>query len=497
MLELIKQEANRAFTENGAVSNAGTLSDCLDLFATIGALRRQSDAEITDRFLRAYCETPDLAMKTLFYARDVRGGLGERRVFRTILTWLAKNAPQSLIKNLPYIAEYGRWDDLLVLLDTPLRDNAVSLLHEQLKKDIEASQNSGEISLLAKWLPSVNTSNAAAVRKAKLLAKSFEMTEWEYRKTLVQLRAKIRILENNLRERDYSFDYSKQPSKAMFKYRRAFQRNDAQRYNAFLQRVSSGAASLHTDTLMPYELVAPYLDDHFFSYENRSYMRTITEEEKLVLNATWDALPSFPTEENALAVVDTSGSMYWEGKPLPAAVALSLGLYFAEHNHGVFHNHFIEFSATPRLIELKGSSFADKLRYAASFNEIGSTKIEAVFDLVLNTAIKHKVRQSELPTRLIIISDMEFDRCVFDAEKTNFDNAKQKFAAAGYTLPQLVFWNVASRVRQQPVTMNEQGVVLVSGCTPRIFSMLVTDNLSPYEFMLKTLGADRYAKITA
>ena len=182
---------------------------------------------------------------------------------------------------------------------------------------------------------------------------------------------------------------------------------------------------------------------------------------------------------------------------MPAAVALSLGLYFAEHNTGAFKNHFIEFSARPQLIEVKGKTFADRLRYAASFNEIANTNLEAVFDLILNTAVKHSVPQNELPAKLIIISDMEFDSCVDHASAVNFKNAEKKYVSHGYKLPQIVFWNVASRHSQQPVTQNEQGVALISGATPRIFNMIAGGILTPYTFMMEVLGSERYAKIAA
>lgn len=492
MLEYIKQEANMTLTENGAATYESTGSKCLDLFATVGALRRESDAEIITRFIRAYTEDPDTAMKLLFFARDIRGGLGERRVFRIILNWLAANEPASAKKNLEFVAEYGRYDDLLSLVGTPCEKEMLALVKEQFSKDMEAMGKDEPVSLLAKWLPSVNASNEVTRSYGKKLAKALGLSDAEYRKALSALRGRICIIENNLREKDYSFDYEKQPSKAMFKYRKAFARNDGERYNAFLSAVTKGEAVLHADNVAPYELVAPYLTGN-----SRGFMRDITTAEKNALNTTWASLPDFGSDENALAVIDTSGSMYCDLKPIPAAVALSLGLYFAEHNTGAFKNHFIEFSARPQLIEVKGETFADRLRYVASFNEIANTNLEAVFDLILNTAVKNNVPQSELPAKLIIISDMEFDSCVDHASAVNFKSAEKKYVSHGYKLPQIVFWNVASRHRQQPVTQNEQGVALISGVTPRIFSMVAGGILSPYTFMMEVLGSERYAKIAA
>lgn len=424
----------------------------------------------------------------------MRGGLGERRVFRVCLRWLAYNAPSSVKKNLPYIAEYGRWDDLLCLMDTPCEKDALLLVKGQLEADLGSLDMGDDVSLLAKWLPSVNASNAQTVTYAKRIARFLGMSDAVYRKTLVKLRSRIRIIENNLRLKDYTFDYAKQPSKAMFKYRKAFQRNDGDRYRTFLSQVSHGEVRMHADTLMPNELVEPYLS---FSWSSRSFMRDISEEEKNTLNATWASLPSFENHENALAIIDTSGSVYIGGKPLPAAVALSLGIYFAEHNTGMFQNRFIEFSSRPQLIEIKGDTFADRLRYVASFNEVADTNLEAVFDLILNSAIRNKVPQEELPATLYLISDMEFNSCVRNADATNFENAKAKFEAHGYQLPRIVFWNVQSRNAQQPVTQNEQGVALVSGCSPRIFSMLKSGLLSPLGYMLDILGGERYQKIAA
>ena len=443
----------------------------------------------------AYTENPDTAMKILFFARDVRGGLGERRVFRTVMTYLAANEPASVKKNIEYFGEYGRYDDLLSLMGTSCEKDMLAYVAKQFAADMEALKAGESVSLLAKWLPSVNASNADTVAMAKKIARSMKMTDRDYRKAVVELRAKIHIIENNLREKDYTFDYSKQPSKAMFKYRAAFMRNDGERYGKFINKVTKGETKLNAGTIMPYELVDPYLTGSWWS--GKSFMREISKEEKSVLNATWESMPDFGGDQNAIAVVDTSGSMYCSSNPSPASVALSLGLYFAERNKGLFHNHFIEFSRNAKLLEIKGETFADRLRYIASFNEIADTNIESVFDLILRAAVKNRILQEEMPATLYIISDMEFNYCVTNAELTNFENAKIKYEAQGYKLPNVVFWNVQSRNRQQPVTMNEQGVALVSGCTPRLFSMVASGNIDPYSVMMDIIGSERYEKIAA
>ena len=269
MLKFLKKEANMTYTENGAATYRSTQSEYLDLFATIGALRRESDEEITNRFLRAYAEDADLAMKTLFFARDIRGGIGERRVFRTILKWLASNEPQSLEKNIQYIAEYGRYDDLLALMGTTCEGKALQHIKKQLAADCAALESGDSVSLLAKWLPSVNASNDDTVRKAKRIARATGMNDAQYRKTLSALRAKISIIENHLREKDYTFDYSKQPSKAMFKYRKAFMRNDGERYGTFMNQVAEGVEQIHTGALTPYEMIKPFFNRGIISDAER------------------------------------------------------------------------------------------------------------------------------------------------------------------------------------------------------------------------------------
>lgn len=483
-LQALKEEANKTRTENLAMTWRSSGSENVDLFASIGALRSASDEEIVRRFIKAWAEDHDLAMKILFYARDIRGGLGERRVFRVILNALASLAPESVCKNIPLIPEYGRYDDLLELLGTPCEADALSYIREQLTADIAKMESGEPVSLLAKWLPSINASSEETRTQAKTVARAVNMDAAKYRKTLSALRAQIKIIENNLREKDYTFDYSQQPSKAMFKYRKAFNRNDAVRYSNFLGKVEKGETTLHTGTLMPYDLV-------------RSAMHRPDPAERRSLDVTWKALEDFSDGRNALAVIDGSGSMYGYGNPRPIDIALSLGIYFAERNTGLFHDHFITFSMNPQLVQIKGSDLTERVLYCESFNEVANTNIQKVFELILYTAVAHHLPQSEMPETLYIISDMEFDYCTRDADMTNFDYAKKLYASHGYRLPQVVFWNVQSRQQQVPVKKNEQGVALVSGCSPRIFSMVMTNELDPYKYMMNIIGAERYEPVHA
>lgn len=258
-----------------------------------------------------------------------------------------------------------------------------------------------------------------------------------------------------------------------------------QKYAAFMERVSEGAEQIHTATLTPYEIITPI------------FKRDFRAEERKAIDVTWNAQEDFTGGENALVVIDGSGSMYGGADPIPATVALSLGIYYAERNTGAFHNHFITFSENPRLVEIKGTDIFEKVRYCHQFNEVANTNIQRVFELVLNAAVKNRVPQEEMPSKIFIISDMEFDYCAEDCSLSNFEYAKKLFNEQGYQLPDLVFWNVDSRNRQQPVEINDQGVALVSGCNSRIFSMLKSGILSPYAVMMEVLGSERYAPIVA
>ena len=454
------------------------------------AIRHLDDWEIFSRFFRAWAEDRDLALKILFYARDVRGGLGERRVFRSILSWLALLEPESIRKNIALIPFYGRYDDLLELLGTSCEADVLNFIRTELAEDTAALAAGKDVSLLAKWLPSVNASSEETRRKAVAIARGIGMSDSQYRRTLSNLRSAERILENRLRERDYSFSYSAQPSRAMFKYRQAFLRNDKRRYQRFLRNVETGRSTLHTAGVVPYELI------------RRARDWNLDTQERHVLDVTWNALEDYTNGRNALAVVDVSGSMTWQPMgtdgPLPIDVAVSLGLYFAERNKGAFRNHFITFSDNPGLSEVKGEDLADKVRYIMSAPWGGSTNIQAVFELILKTAVENDLPQSELPETLYIISDMEFNSCTRNADLTNFEYAKNLFEDHGYRLPSLVFWNVQSRNQQSPVKMNEQGAALISGASPRIFSLVAKgelDLLDPYKFMLSVIRSNRYVPI--
>ena len=483
MLDLLKEEANQTYTENGALTHASSGSACLDLFAAAGALRSADGAVIEEMVRRAFAEEGTLTLKIIFYARDVRMGLGERRFFRIALQTLAWEAPQAVERNLPYVVELGRYDDLLCLWNTPCEQAMLERIAEQLRLDQAAHEAGQNVSLLAKWLPSVNASSAATVQQGKRLAAALGLSQKQYRQLLTVLRTDIDILEDHLRRRDYTFDYAKQPGQAMLKYWQAFLRNDGERYSDYMEQVRAGQAMLKTGTLYPSEVIRPCL-------------QRLSEAKRQVLETTWRALPDYTGGENALVVADGSGSMYSWNNAQPALTALSLAIYFAQRNQGAFHNHFITFSMRPQLVEIKGRDIYEQVRTCASYNEVANTNLQAVFDLILRTACKHHLSQAELPQTLYIISDMEFDSCAANAGVTNFEQARERYAQAGYHLPKVVFWNVAAHQAQQPVRQNEQGAVLISGCSPKVFELALSGETTPYQYMMSVLTAERYESIS-
>ena len=505
VFEAIKEQLNGTYTENGDLAYKSSGSACLDFFSLCGGMRRNL-SDLEKLFAKAYGENPVLAIKILFYMRNIRGGLGERNGFRVLLKELAEFYPETARRIVYAIPEYGRWDDLLVLLDTPVKDEAVALIKNQLEKDRNAIGSTG-VSLLGKWLPSINTSSKESVASARVLMAALGMKAVEYRKLCSALRKEIKILEDNLRRKDYTFDYSNQPSQAMHRYRKAFLRNDGERYNAFLKKVVEQAeklargeeipddekVKLNVKTLYPYQLVAPFI--------NACGVNRLTAEEELPLEAGWKSLDRGQFDSRTIVVRDGSGSMYGSGDFAAINIASSLTLLFAEQLGGAYRNSFITFSSEPRLVQIpeKADTLKKKLNYVSKFNDCSNTDIGKVYDLILKVAKKGRVPKEEMIERILIISDMEFDACAEGA--STFEHYKSKFEKAGYELPEIVFWNVEARHAHLPVTMNEKGVKLVSGASANIFANVVSGDLkvvTPYDFMLQMLEPyAEFDKVTA
>lgn len=482
---------NMGLTANGANTHVTTNDKCLDFFALGGAMREQSEGNILRLYSEAFTENPLLAMKLLFYMRDIRGGQGERRTFRVILKRLACTNPEIISKNLALIPEYGRWDDLYTLVDTPLEKEMFSFMKNQFNLD----RVSNTPSLLAKWMKSENASSSETRRLATKTRKALKLSPKQYRKELSRLRKRIGVIEALISQNKWSeIEYDKLPSNAGFKYSNAFARHDYERYKQFLEEAKQDVSlrSVNAETLYPYEIVRRAFKTYYSWYSN-----DLDQTEIDALDVYWSNLKDYfagqSEDYSAICVVDTSGSMYGE----PMEVALSLGLYTAERCHGPFKDTFITFSENPDIVHIKGDSVYEKLHNMERANWDMNTNIKAVFDLLLNKAIRGGLSQETLPQNIFIISDMQFDRCAQFEDKdanTLLENISEEWKAAGFTMPHLIFWNVNASSRNIPV-LGQGKISYVSGFSPSIFEAVLT-NKSGYELMLEVLNSSRYDKVT-
>lgn len=473
-INITKEQLNKVFTENGDIAYATSFSACLDYFALAGAMRFNYDKALSC-FVKAFYENKLLAIKILFYIRDIKEGLGERNLFRYTFNTLCNFYPEVAKQLLEYIPTYGRYDDLLVALNTPVENEVASLIKNQLNEDLRNKKEGKSISLLSKWLPSINTSSKEARLMANRLCNLLDIDKASYRKTLSFLRKGI-IIENNLREKDYTFEYEKVPSNAMFFYKEAFVRNDNERYNKFIEDVSNGKKSMKAKTLYPYQVVRNIFD------------RSVSDEQRKILSATWDSLKGEEFNSKTLVVRDGSGSMYDYQNPTANDVASSLTILFAERLTGEFHNKFITFSTRPQLVELIDGDIVDKCYQLEEYDEVADTDIKKVYDLILNVYKSDKFKKEDALERIVIISDMEFNYCAVNSNISTFEYFKAEFNKLGYEMPQLVFWNVRARNVHLPVTKDEKGVILVSGSSQNVIDMISrNETLNPYEFMIKVL----------
>lgn len=506
LLNGLKKVNNMGYTENGAATYRSTMSGLCDLFAMGSAYRSRSVEDCIMLFKKAYDEDPAHAMKCLFYLRDCRGGQGERRFFREIMSWLAIYDADAVKRNLEYFPEYGRYDDWFVLFNTPLESDVLALIKHQLALDIKSYQtgpNEG-ISLLAKWLPSENASSVETKHRAVKICKYLNMTSRQYRKTLSTLRKRINVLECLMSENRWDeIEFDKIPSKAGFKYRNAFARHDLERVKSeknvqtYKDFVKDDTKTVNAATLYPYEVVAKAAD--LFGARNYWNVKKthvpMDNTDRLAINKYWDNMKDYFNGKtfNGLCMCDTSGSMY--GTPLD--VAISLSLYCAERAKGPFANHFISFSRVPRLIEIEGVDFCNKVNRIYSYNLCENTNIEAAFDMLLRTAITNNCKQEDLPQTIIVVSDMEFDSGVSYSHSLGKGSLMEKIAnkweASGYKMPNLMYWNVDARHNNIPMQMKD-GITFVSGMSPVIFEQVLTGKTG-LDFVLDKLDSERYAVI--
>lgn len=492
--------SNITNTENGGLARRSTLSAVYDMFALGGAYRKRSDEDCILLFKEALEENESLALKCLFYLRDCRGGgQGERRFFRVCYKWLAKEKPEVARRNLYLIPEYGRWDDLYCVFDTPLEEDALKLIKHQLTLDMECVNNQG-VSLCAKWLKSENASNAETKRLAEKTRKYLGMSHKEYRKTLSTLRERIHLLERLMSENRWDcIDFSKIPSKAGLIYKNAFARRDiiAKKYEIFAK---SKNTKVNASTLYPYDIVAKAIH----GYEQGRYSKPgrevipMSATDRAMIEKYWENLPDYLEGKpcKMMCVVDTSCSMTGDRPSAPINVAISLGMYCAERLEGPFKNHYISFSSRPQLIKITGVDFVDKVRRIFDACICENTDLVKTFEL-LRKISKVSKPEDRLNTA-IIISDMEIDEgSTFyynnQSIKTEMEIERLKWESDGVQMPHLVYWNVQSR-NQNKFLDDGPNVTYVSGMSPVIFTQILTGKTG-IDLMLEVLNSNRYVKI--
>jgi hypothetical protein len=463
-------------TENGMTTNSSSLKHCVNLFFQIGAMRGVSKDKLFAKVSKAFNEDSLTTIRIIFWARDVRGGAGERQIFRDCLLWLCDNHRKVLHKNIHLISEYGRWDDVLTLVGTQnCWDSALDLVKTALEnKD----------GLCAKWMPRKGT-------KANIIRRYLKVSPKVYRKLLVGL---TDVVETKMCAKDWSsIEYSKLPSLASSRYQKTFMKNDESRYEKYKEALVEGTTKINAGAVYPYDIIKSIIGGG----------------EEVVAQAQWDSLPNYMEgiNERVLPVVDVSGSMESpagkNGNVTCMDVSTSLGMYISERNEGVFKNSFITFSSEPQLQLLEGS-LSDKITQLERADWGMSTDLQATFKLILDQAVKHNVPVSEMPTKVLILSDMEFDSAisgyyvdeVSDWNPTAQEMIKGMYEEAGYEMPGIVYWNIQSRQDNVPTRFDEMGTALVSGFSPSIMkSILSCQDMTPYNMMMETIGSARYEPI--
>jgi hypothetical protein len=476
--EEMRKAGNFTHTENGAVALGGTGSACLDFFGTAGALRKAKESRVCSLFAEAFLEDPLFATKIVFYARDIRGGLGERKTFRILLRYMAEKHPEALLPNLDLVGIFGRYDDLYCLIDTPLEDAMWAAMKAQFEEDLKNLHAGNAISLLAKWIKTADASSEKTRKLGILTAQRLGYPVYHFKRIVRSMRKQIRVVESLMSANRWEeIQYSEVPSRAMMIYRKAFLRHDEARFKEFTRKAISGEAKIHSGTLYPYDIVEKIL----YQKENSP-----------VLEAQWKQLPDYVEKgTNVVVMADVSGSMY--GRPM--ATSIGLAIYFAERDTGEYHNLFMTFSGSPQIVALKGETLAQKIENVSKSAWGMNTSLELAFMRVLEIAVKGRVKKEEMPKSIIVISDMEIDACG-DRDWTFYEEMAVRYREKGYEIPNVVFWNVNSRHDIFHADKNRKGVQLCSGQSVTVFQqVLAYVGSTPMEMMKKVIDSERYACI--
>ncbi len=456
-------------TANGMKALKNTANACVDLFFAIGASRGKN---IIPQFTAAFVENSDLALRIAAWARDVRGGSGERDTFRTILTHLENTNPVAAEQLMAKVPELGRWDDLFVFKTTALKAKAFTMLGDALR---------AKNGLAAKWTPRKGNT-------AREIREFFGMTPKQYRKSLVNMTT---VVETAMCQGSWdTINYSHVPSVAHSRYKKAFGRHGTT-YAEYVTKLAAGdkTVKINANAIFPHDI----LKGRISGYGSTTW----TKQELDVIEAQWNALPNYIGESSVLPMVDVSGSMTCtagkKGTTTCLDVAVSLGLYFADKNRGAFKDCMLTFSGSPELVTLKGN-INQKIDQMVKTDWTMDTNLNKAFEKILATAVKNAVPQADMPGTVVIFSDMQFNSCV-----THDDSALQmiarKYKDAGYELPKVVFWNLNAS-DNVPVKFDTSGTALVSGFSPAIATAILSgdsDGFTPEAIMLKAVMSDRYS----
>lgn len=443
-----------ARTENNMKARESTANPLVDLFFKIGASRGK---DIIPDFVKAFVYDEEKALRIALWARDCRGGAGERKLFRDIILHLEKNNSNASRKLLSKVSEVGRFDDLLIATHPTSIEQSFYIITQALKS------NNG---LCAKWMP----------RKgeiAKRLAKYLKLSPKAYRKLLVRL---TKVVETQMCAKQWDdINFKHVPSLAASRYQKAFKRNSP-KYLTYLESLKKGETTINASVLYPYQVI-----------------QALNQGEVIAATAQWEALPNYMGTENILAMVDVSGSMEsLVNKSVSAMdVAVSLGLYIADKSKGAFKDCFLTFSMEPQLLQIRGSIF-DKVHQIKRTSWSMNTNLCGAFAKILIHARNFNVPKEHMPSIILILSDMQFDKCaVYD--DSAIEMIKRYFSQSCYEMPKIVFWNLNAK-DNVPVKSNEKNVGLVSGFSPSIMkSVLSAKAFNPEQIMLDTIMVERYA----
>ena len=457
--QLILQKANQTYTENGDVTMNTSSNSCVDMFFKIGAARSWKKDKIIAMFQAAWNENQDAAIRILLWARDAREGAGERRVSREIFEYIDEHSTdvaRAIIRKIP---ELGRMDDLFIF-----KYNREAAFYTFA---LELTNNN---SLAAKWAPRERSKNKVIARE---LAAYLGLTMKEYRKFISQM---SNTVEQQLCAKKFDeIEYDKVPSKASLKYSKAFHRHDPKGYTKFIENVNNGTAKINAGAVFPYDVLKSSLSGD------------------KAAEVMWKNLPDFvPENLSFIPMIDTSGSMgHRVSDGLTAmTVASSLGIYLSERNKSEFKNLFLTFSSEPRFGRIPNTNLSHKHREICSANWQMSTDVDKAFNLVLETAFNNNVPQEDMPDFLIILSDMQFN--AYGGDTPVAERTRDKFKSCGYKLPNIIWWNIASRGDVTPVSFNDKGMALVSGFSPSIVKNLLQGEVTPISIMNKTIMVERY-----